>query len=817
MKRWCGLLLLFVGTSFLCGYVPPEDRQYVDYFLKLQAADLFRTKAFTLDSCWAFVSTRQLERVEMSFTCSRVLSTNNARKLLVSVVKQLLAKINSDSLLKERRLVTIPFTAGQVYLEIKTDNIFSANAATNTVRRMLLNDGVITYQSYSASTLFCGPSYTFQETYEMALMLLDEPVEFEPGRETGTSTLCSPQMKKEPSKTELAAACPEIDIEMPSKRQLSPPEESVLGKPNGKSTSITFDQVNNLELPPDAPVKEVSPQSNDVCDAHLDDHTGHLSEQEPENVTPSEEEPVKKETPTQQMAPAPSFDGRMKPEATVPSSEKVEESLSVGKLKEQEKPVEDIAPAPSFDERLKPEVTVPSSEKVEESIPVGKLDEQRTHFFGWLFGESRSKDLVAEEKPAEAEQSTGKRWYTIEKRDPNAESPIVTEEIVEESKGPSWWKITPRSQALPEEKPAEAEQSTGKSWYTIEKRDLNAESPFVTEEVVEESKPTWWNVTPRSQEFSEEKSAEAEQSTEKPLYTVENRDLNTREDSSKEEFVQESSWLKVLPRQKDMSPEESPTVPQETNWNGWLYVEDRKQDQEPAPAKEETGSWWKIVQREAPAEEEAAEPSDAKQSDTSQEKISWLRVSPREKEVAAKESVTEPQDNQEPAPAKEETGSWWKAVQREAPAEEKAEEPSDTKQSDTTQEKISWLRVSPREKEVAAKESVTEPQDNREPAPAKEETGSWWKAVQREAPTEEKAEESSEKPKDDGTSWFKVSPRKIEDTKNQKEETGSSQSQETPSKTPSTLNKLWGAVTGTSSLGDDDEDFEEDDVDDDET
>ena len=84
MKRWCGLIFsLVIGATLLCGYVAPKDRKYVDYFLKLHAADLFRSKSFLLESSWAYVSRKGIERIDMRFSFYRVLTVNQARELIV--------------------------------------------------------------------------------------------------------------------------------------------------------------------------------------------------------------------------------------------------------------------------------------------------------------------------------------------------------------------------------------------------------------------------------------------------------------------------------------------------------------------------------------------------------------------------------------------------------------------------------------------------------------------------------------------------------------------------------------------------------------
>ena len=180
MKRWCGLILpLIIGATLLCGYVAPEDRKYVDYFLKLHAADLFRSKSFLLDSSWGYVSRKGVERVDMRFSFYRVLTVNQARELIVAVAQELIEKINSDSEMRKKNILSAPFSVCQLHLEIRTDNALSRNSDVASIQRIILDRGTITYQSYPASQLLYGRSSVYKESYEQALMFLDLPTEFE--------------------------------------------------------------------------------------------------------------------------------------------------------------------------------------------------------------------------------------------------------------------------------------------------------------------------------------------------------------------------------------------------------------------------------------------------------------------------------------------------------------------------------------------------------------------------------------------------------------------------------------------------------------
>lgn len=183
MKRFSRLALpLSLGILALSGYIPPQDRKYVDYFLKLEAAELFRTRAFLLTSSWAYVSQKKLEKVDMRFTYYRALDINQTRRLIVSVAQELVDKINSDSMLQQKKLLVDSFAIEQLRLEIRMDNAVSANTDTPTIRRVVLDKGVITYDTFRISTLFSGGSDTYKETFQYALMLLDEPTEFQPSQ-----------------------------------------------------------------------------------------------------------------------------------------------------------------------------------------------------------------------------------------------------------------------------------------------------------------------------------------------------------------------------------------------------------------------------------------------------------------------------------------------------------------------------------------------------------------------------------------------------------------------------------------------------------
>ena len=252
MKRWYVFVLsLLVCASYLCGYASPQDRQYVDYFLHLQAADLFRTKAFLLNWSCAYINVNSLQGVDFSFSCYRTLSLNEARSLLISVGEELVDKINKDPSIKERCLLPEPFTLSQLCLKIETENVFSAQADPETIRVMILDRGNITYESYRASTLFYGRTVTSRETLEMALMLLGKAPPFgkEPGptkAAEGTGFKASLPPKAPTPRVEVAAPESSLQGSQPVRyvKEISPPSEFPKADsdvPLSESTSVYWE------------------------------------------------------------------------------------------------------------------------------------------------------------------------------------------------------------------------------------------------------------------------------------------------------------------------------------------------------------------------------------------------------------------------------------------------------------------------------------------------------------------------------------------------------------------------------------------------
>jgi hypothetical protein len=241
MKRWYGLLLpVFLSASFLGGYAAPQDRQYVDYFLRLQAADLFREKSFLLNWSCAYVNQNRLLGVDLCFSCYRAVSIRQARKLLVEVAERIVDKINKDPSLRERNLLPEPFTLNQVYLKIETDNVFSAQVDMETIQSMCLDRGNISYRSYPASTLFYGRDTKFEETLEQARMLLGEEVPF-----SGMPVLHKEELTPPPPSPEIVSV-PEKQQGNPPTRSMEPVEKAFM-TPIQEVKLVTLDKENMLE------------------------------------------------------------------------------------------------------------------------------------------------------------------------------------------------------------------------------------------------------------------------------------------------------------------------------------------------------------------------------------------------------------------------------------------------------------------------------------------------------------------------------------------------------------------------------------------
>ena len=174
----CGLGLLISlcsATWASQNTCPAQKKRYVDYFLHLYAAELFRNQSFVLNKSWGYVTQDRLECVGMHFSCYKAMTVDQSRRMIVDLINQLLERINADTEMKARHLVNEPFYAKRLRLEIRTDNIFSENSDVASVRIIRFNGSELVYESYPKSTIYSGgPRVLCRETFEDALMKLDD-------------------------------------------------------------------------------------------------------------------------------------------------------------------------------------------------------------------------------------------------------------------------------------------------------------------------------------------------------------------------------------------------------------------------------------------------------------------------------------------------------------------------------------------------------------------------------------------------------------------------------------------------------------------
>lgn len=246
----CGCALL----CSLCGATTfAQNKRYVDYFLHLYAAELFRTRSFVLNKSWAYVSQNRLERVGMNFSCYKAMTINQSRRLVVDVIDQLVDRINADSEMKARHLVDEPFYADRIRLELKTENIFSENVDTASVRHIHFNGTDIVYETYPLSTLYSGsPSTIYQETFEDALMKLDDPTLFDqPGnplkkpstRSLWTGKVYAPESPRFAASGESVRKVPLSERDFSKGPSLSVPQRRLVDKSDFVQGSSTKEQI----------------------------------------------------------------------------------------------------------------------------------------------------------------------------------------------------------------------------------------------------------------------------------------------------------------------------------------------------------------------------------------------------------------------------------------------------------------------------------------------------------------------------------------------------------------------------------------------
>lgn len=243
--------LFGVFALVCCGYIAPQDRRYLDYFLKLYSAKLFQKNNCSLISSSAVVSRQSIEKVEMVLTFYRVLPREQARELLVSVAEALVDAINSDEELIKRGLISRPFTVDQLILEIRTDNLYSANADVDAIRQIRLKSGIITYDRYLWSSILSAGSESFSEEYQYAMMLVGLPTTYDPRTRAEKYRIQNPELapfEGVASAGELAGyKNPELCQRIPRPKPQAPkaPQNVMISCSN--ALDIVPDQVDSVE------------------------------------------------------------------------------------------------------------------------------------------------------------------------------------------------------------------------------------------------------------------------------------------------------------------------------------------------------------------------------------------------------------------------------------------------------------------------------------------------------------------------------------------------------------------------------------------
>ena len=237
-----GLLISLCGATWASqNTCLSQKKRYVDYFLHLYAAELFRNQSFVLNKSWSYISPERLECVGMNFSCYKAMTVDQSRRMVVGLINQLLDRINADTEMKARHLVKEPFYAKRLRLEIRTDNIFSENSDVASVRLIRFNGNEIVYESYPKSTIYSGSPRTLcRETFEDALMKLDD-----------ATLLDQPDNPVRPPSTPIPWTG---DVYSPEKPHFTPPSERV------KKTKVSeeeFSQGIDLSAPKRELVQEM--------------------------------------------------------------------------------------------------------------------------------------------------------------------------------------------------------------------------------------------------------------------------------------------------------------------------------------------------------------------------------------------------------------------------------------------------------------------------------------------------------------------------------------------------------------------------------
>ncbi|MDB6081989.1 MAG: hypothetical protein JWO53_1261, partial [Chlamydiia bacterium] len=355
------LFLLSLSSVVLCSFVPYKDKQYIDHFLHVYSADLFRQKQFNLVSLSVSYGWSDISHIEMTFSCYRTLTQKDARKLLIETIDGILKKINNDPLLIERKLLSKGhFCVNQLKLEIKAENIFAQCCdADSVMKETILEDGEITYKTYRSSPYMSTGKKVFKESYRDAVLLVARESVY-PGNEIEKNISNTIEATKAHKAQEKKLA------EKPPVKEVPVEEFTVLssGKRKIAPNSSTIESINFLpaslkapETIPEskAPSTEMLPIQPEQKPVDVIATPPELKELHPlKTAEPQVEEKAKgvEPQPIEQVVPA----------AVVPEMKAIEP--------ETPKPAVPVQETSSIPVQEKP--SVPVEEKKVESIPVEK-------------------------------------------------------------------------------------------------------------------------------------------------------------------------------------------------------------------------------------------------------------------------------------------------------------------------------------------------------------------------------------------------------------------------------------------------------------
>ena len=386
------LFLTSLSLFVLCSFVPYKDKHYVDYFLHLYSAELFREKQFNLISVRTFYGWQSIDRIYIKFSCFRSLSLKEARALLIETADNLMQKINNDPILIEKHLLLGGhFCAKQLHLTIEAGNVFTETMDNSTsIKTVSLSDGVITYETFKTSVFLRGGRKIIREAYRDAVLLtsreagrgigfdietqLEKNLSAAKARKTEALKI---QQQKEEEALKAAQAIPRI-VEHAIDNMNS------LGKrPSIPPRSVLVEELNFLFIPPkepqiqaptQAPIEELPPQAAPEMTQPAQPEqvkiepvqkvtTPEVPAQEvPTQEVPTQEVPVQ-EVPVQEVPVQQTPEVQEKailpkailPKAILPVEEKKTETLHPAEKEHTQNLVEAPSSAPQTDEKAKQE------------------------------------------------------------------------------------------------------------------------------------------------------------------------------------------------------------------------------------------------------------------------------------------------------------------------------------------------------------------------------------------------------------------------------------------------------------------------------